>query len=131
MPVPLDEHDPDVDLTPGTTISDVVALLYRNSDFGYQPAEIRDELDIPRGTVTTTLKRLHDDGYVGKTSDSHYHALDHRDDLSRYVTSLEQLDRMFTEREEPDDTGGTPNEVDEAELDAELQALEATLDRDT
>lgn len=131
MPVPLDEHEPDVDLTPGTTKSDIVAFLYRNPDYGYRPVEIRDELDIPRGTATTTLKHLHDGGYVGKTSDSHYHALDHRDDLSRYVTSLAQLDRMFATREEPDNTSGTPNEVDEAELDAELEALEATLDRDT
>ncbi|WP_248516930.1 MarR family transcriptional regulator [Salinarchaeum laminariae] len=131
MPVPLDEHEPDVDLTPVTTKSDIVAFLYRNPEYGYRPAEIRAELDIPRGTATTTLKRLHDDGYVGKTTDSHYHALDRRDDLSRYVTSLEQLDRMFAERGEPDGTGATPTEVDEAELEAEVEALEASLDRDT
>ncbi|WP_248516347.1 MarR family transcriptional regulator [Salinarchaeum laminariae] len=130
MPVRLDEHEPDVELTPGTTESDFVAFLYSNPEYGYRPAEIRDALDTPRGTATTTLKRLHEQGYIGKTSDSHYHALDQRDDLRRYVTSLEQLHRMFAERGEPEDAGVVPDQVDEDELEAELEALEASLDRE-
>jgi DNA-binding MarR family transcriptional regulator len=95
MPVNLDDYDPDIDLTPGTTRSDAVVFLYQRPNLGWRPAEVRDALDIPRGTATTTLGRLYEDGYVGKTDDGYYYALDHREELRRYVASLDQLHRMF------------------------------------
>lgn len=81
MPVHLDTHTPDVDLTPGTTKSDIVAFLYENPEYGYKPLEVKEQLGIPHGTATTTLKRLHEESYIGKTDDGWYHALDHREDL--------------------------------------------------
>lgn len=102
MPVHLDTQDPDIDLTPGTTKSDVVAFLYSNPEFGYKPAEVRDQLSIPHGTATTTLKRLHEGGFIGKTQDGYYHALEQREDLRRFVSSLDQLDRLFRETNEED-----------------------------
>ena len=131
MPVPLDTHDPDINLTPGTTKSDIVAYLYNNPEYGYKPAEIREHLDIPHGTVTTTLTRLHDQGLIGKTTDSHYHALEHREDLRRYVGSLEELERMFEDKdfeERTDWENGPPDDVNEDELDAEIAELEAEMD---
>lgn len=133
MPVHLDTHDSEVDLTPGTTKSDIVAFLYHNAEFGYKPAEVRERLDIPHGTATTTLKRLHEAGYVGKTSDSYYHALD-REDLHRYVAGLDQLDRMVSrplDEGQPSDSDAddaSPEPVDEAALDAEIAELEADPD---
>lgn len=130
MPVFLEDHDSDVDLKPGTTKSDIVAYLYRNTEWGYAPSEIRDALDIPRGTATTTLKRLYDDGYVGKTDDGYYHALGDRDDVHRYVASLDQVHRMFGHHRDGDATPEEPEKrlgegrTDE-ELDAELTELEA------
>lgn len=128
MPVPLDTHDPEIDLTPGTTKSDIVAFLYENSEYGYKPAEVRDRLDIPHGTATTTLKRLHDLGYLGKTEDGYYHALDNREDLQRYVAGLNQLERLFShptrENHGPDERKGFPATVDESELEAEIDDLE-------
>ena len=130
MPVHLDSHEPDVDLTPGTAKSDIVAFLYSQPEFGFKPKELEDELDLPHGTVTTTLKRLYDQGFVGKTTDSHYHALEHREDLHRYVSSLDQVERLFGE--EPEDFAENtewgddpPEDVDEAELDSEIDELEA------
>lgn len=96
MPVHLDTHNPDIDLTPRTTKSDIVAFLYDNPEYGYRPSEIREHLDIPHGIATTTLKRLHEASYIGKTEDSYYHALEHRETLRRYVAGLDQLDRMFS-----------------------------------
>lgn len=130
MPVHLDTHDPDLELTPGTTKSDVVAFLYANPDLGYKPAEIRDELDIPRGTATATLTRLHDEGLVGKTKDGYYHALDRREDIHRYVTSLDQLDRLFDRptEEATDAQSSSPDSVDEDALDAEVADLEDEFD---
>lgn len=134
MPVHLDSHTPDIDLTPGTTKSDIIVFLYNNPEFGYKPAEIVDELDIPRGTATTTLKRLYDSGYIGKTPDSYYHALDDHDGIHRYLSSLDQLHRMFSERTEDNDQGSVStepsNQADEptdAEVETELAELEEDL----
>jgi DNA-binding PadR family transcriptional regulator len=130
MPVHLDTHDPDIDLTPGTTKSDIVAFLYTNPEYGYKPTEIREHLDIPHGTATTTLKRLREAGYIGKTEDSYYHALDHQERLRRYVAGLDQLDRLFNHPSDTDHPstrdaeGAPPNRIDEADLDRELVELD-------
>jgi len=127
MPVHLDTHEPDVDLTPGTAKSDIVAFLYDNPDLGFKPKELEDHLELPHGTVTTTLKRLYDDGLIGKTSDSHYHALELREDLHRYVASLDQLERMFEDKEY---VGAPTEDVDEDELEEELAELEAEIENE-
>jgi len=128
MPVFLDDHDADLALRPGTTKSDVVAYLYRNPDWGYSPRDVTNALDVPHGTATTTLKRLYDDGYVGKTDDGYYHALEHREDIRRYVSNLDQARRMFGHHR-ADDAPTKPSERlgdgrTDAELDAELDDLE-------
>lgn len=129
MPVHLESHTPDTDLTPGTTKSDIVAFLYAHDEFGYKPLEIRERLDIPHGTATATLTRLHDEGYIGKTDDSFYHALDSREDLRHYVTGLDQLHRMFNRPpENMDELETTPaSDIDHAAVEAELDELEAEL----
>jgi hypothetical protein len=122
-------YNPDIPLTPGTTKSDVVAFIYRHAEYLISPADIRDHLDVPHGTATTTLMRLHDNGLVGKTGDGHYHALDHREDLRHYVSSLDQLERMFAVREpDPLPEGTTPNPVDEEALEAEVESLTAEVE---
>lgn len=102
MPVRLDAHDPELELTPGTTKSDVVGFLYRNDDYGYRPREVHDELGVPHNTAKVTLKRLYDDGFVEKTADGYYHARTDREDLYRYGAALEGLDRMFTSHDDGD-----------------------------
>lgn len=119
MPVHLESHDPDVDLTPGTTKSDIVSFLYRNDEYGYSPREIRDDLDIPHSTAKVTLKRLYDNDYIDKTPDGYYHARSEREDLYRYTAALDGLDRMFTDHEEgtsPTDSEQTSPDIDTAEL---------------
>lgn len=134
MPVHLDTHNPDIDLTVGTTKSDIVAFLYNNLEYGYRPSEVREHLDIPHGTATTTLKRLHETGYIGKTADSYYHALDHREDLRRYVAGLDQLDRMFSQPPDEShpstpDAENAPETIDDAAVEAEVTALEDEFDQ--
>lgn len=132
MPVLLKDHDSELDLRPGTTKSDIVAFLYQNPEWGYSPQEIKEALDIPRGTATTTLTRLHDDDYVGKTDDGYYFALSEREDIRRYVSSLNQVDRMFGHHRDADAIPEEPEKqlgedrTDE-ELDAELAELEDEL----
>ncbi|PSP93163.1 MarR family transcriptional regulator [Halobacteriales archaeon QS_1_68_44] len=129
MPVRLEYHDSELDLRPGTTKLEIVVYLYRNPEWGYSPQDIKETLDIPRGTATTTLKRLYDDNYLGKTDDGYYHALDRREDIRRYVSSLTQVHRMFGHHrdsdmalEEPEKQIGA-GRTDE-ELEAELEELE-------
>lgn len=132
MPVLLDDHDPEIDLRPGTTKSGIVAHLYQNPEWGYSPQDLKETLDIPRGTATTTLKRLNDDGYVGKTDDGYYYALDERKDIRQYVSSLDQVHRMFGHHREMDATPEEPEKqigagrTDE-EVEAELAELESEL----
>lgn len=129
MPVRLEDHNPEIDLRPGTTKADIVAYLYQNPEWGYSPQDIKEALDIPRGTATTTLKRLSDDGYLGKTEDGYYYALDEREDLRRYVASLEQVHRMFGHHRDADASPEEPEtqiggERTAEELEAELTELE-------
>lgn len=131
MPVFLEEHDPELDLKPGTTKSNIIAHLYKNPEWGFSPKDIDEDLGIPRGTATTTLLRLYEEEYVGKTDDGYYHALPERDDLQRYVANLDQVHRMFghhRDTDEPDPVERMPEEEPEdAELEAELDDLEAEL----
>lgn len=131
MPVYLEEHDPELDLRPGTTKSNIVAHLYQNPEWGFSPKDLDEELGIPRGTATTTLVRLYEEEYVGKTDDGYYHALPERDDLQRYVENLDQVNRMFAhhrDTDEPDSVEMTPaEEPEDADLEAELDELEAEL----
>ena len=132
MPVLLKDHDSEINLRPGTTKSDIVAYLYQNPEWGYSPQDLKDALDIPRGTATTTLKRLYDDGYIGKTDDGYYYALSEREDIRRYVSSLNQVDRMFGHHRDADATPEEPEKQigggrTDKELDAELAELENDL----
>lgn len=112
MPVDLREHDPDdpIDIRPGTTKAAIIKLLYRDTNLAYTPAEIREALDLPRGTTSTTLSRLRDDGLIGKTSDGLYHGLEHRDDVRRFARSLVQLDEMA---DRYPDLGLDPDDVEQ------------------
>lgn len=145
MPVDLRTHDPDdgVDIAPGTNKAKIIKLLYNHPTLGYKPFEIHNSLNIPRGSVTTTLLRLHDDGHIGKTTDGYYHALETRDDLRRFATGLVQVE-ILTGRYADDDLSledveqtksrteqlesATEDTQTEADIGAELDALEDDLE---
>lgn len=128
MPIHRDSYPEDVDLKPGTTRSEIVVFLYQNLDFAYTPSEIAEELDIPKGTATTTLRRLHDRGYVGRIEQGYYHARDDRDDLRRYPRSVAETEALFTTH--PDNANAPePDPAREAAVDSpDDAALEAELD---
>lgn len=131
MPVDLREHNPDDTLAvrPGTNKAAIIKLLYGDTNLAYTPAEIRNALELPRGTTSTTLSRLHDDGLIGKTSDGLYHGLEHRDDVRRFARSLVQLNDMATQypehRLDPRDVEQTGNGA-KAELPRDRDAERST-----
>ncbi len=49
--------------------------------------------------------RFRDAGYIG-SGDGWYHALDHREDLCRYVSAVKQSQRLFNQSSGEIDTGG-------------------------
>lgn len=141
MPVDLRTHNPDdgIDIDPGTNKAKVIKLLYNHPTLGYKPSEVQESLEIPSGSVTTTLLRLHDDGYIGKTSDGYYHALETRDDLRRFAQGLVQVEDLTARYDDdglsPEDAEQTKSRTEqlddtpddsptEAELDKELEELE-------
>lgn len=142
MPVHLGSHDPDLDLTPGTTKSDIIGFLYRNDEYGYSPQEIHSELDIPHNTAKVTAKRLYDNEYIDKTPDGYYHAREDREDLYRYGAALDGLERMFadhgTAETSPDsveprtDTElGESAELTDEDIEDAVALVDTTSDEDT
>ena len=135
MPIHRKSYPEDIDLTPGTTKSAIVVFLYQNLEFAYTPTEIADELEIPEGTATTTLRRLHEDGYVGRMNGGYYHGLPDREDLRRYPHSVAETNAMFANHPDdpsaPDpDPARAPDSdaIDDTVLDSELEELEDELD---
>lgn len=135
MPIHRESHPEDVDLKPGTTKSQIVVFLYQNLDFAYTPSEVAEELDIPDGTATTTLRRLHDRGYVGRMEDGYYHGLDDREDLRRYPRSVAETEAMFSTHPDneaaPDPDPARVSDADSADdaaLESEVDELEDELD---
>ncbi|MGB9951067.1 winged helix-turn-helix domain-containing protein (plasmid) [Haloarcula marismortui] len=135
MPIHHESHPEDVDLKPGTTKSEIVVFLYQDLDYAYTPSEIAEELDIPKGTATTTLRRLHKCGYVGRMKEGYYHGLNNREDLRRYPQSVAETEALFTthpdnvDTPEPDLTREADEDAtDDGALEAELDELEDEFD---
>lgn len=145
MPVDLRTHNPDdgVDIDPGTNKAKIIKLLYNNPHLGYKPSEIHHSLDIPKGSVTTTLLRLYESDEIGKTTDGYYHALETRDDLRRFATGLVQVEdltsRYADDELSPGDTEQTKSreeqlesvkdsEKTETQVEVELAELEDDLE---
>jgi hypothetical protein len=135
MPIHRESHPDDVDIKPGTTKSDIVVFLYQNLDFAYSPSEIAEELEIPAGTATTTLRRLHNRGYIGRMEDGYYHGLDDREDLRRYPRSVAETEAMFSTLPDnetaPDPDPARVPDADSADddaLESEVDELEDELD---
>ncbi|WP_276258015.1 MarR family transcriptional regulator [Haloglomus litoreum] len=66
MPIPKDRFETleETGVSPQTNAERIVEFLLSNRDLAYRMSEIADELNIPRGSVGPTLKRLEDDGLV-------------------------------------------------------------------
>jgi hypothetical protein len=145
MPVDLRTHSSDepINVRPGTNEADVLQLLYTTPRLGFTPSEIEDETDMAAGSVTTTLTRLLDKGYIGKTPDGLYHALDNSPHIARFAKSLVKLNQIATrypnagfdgelvEAVGEDDTGRQPvPESRRDELAAEQETAEIPVDDD-
>ncbi|WP_058364921.1 MarR family transcriptional regulator [Haloparvum sedimenti] len=64
MPVDFESYRPTDLPNEGTNGRRILEFLAAEPETGYRPAEIAEELDIPRGSVGTTLRRLERRGLV-------------------------------------------------------------------
>lgn len=70
MPVNFDEYrdhredEPDLPFDPDSNAFAILTFLAEHPDLGFKPAEIHDEIDIPKGSLNPTLSRLEDRGLV-------------------------------------------------------------------
>ncbi len=70
MPIPADEFQtidegvPVIDLASDTTQGKIYSFLLENADKAFRQREIVDAVDVPRGSVGPTLKRLEQRGLV-------------------------------------------------------------------
>lgn len=64
MPVDFESYRPTDLPSDGTNGRRILEFLAKNPDTGYRPSELAEELDIPRGSVGTTLRRLERRGLV-------------------------------------------------------------------
>lgn len=64
MPVDFESYRPNELPGEGTNARRILEYLAQHSDLGFTPSELADALDIPRGSVGTTLRRLEQRGLV-------------------------------------------------------------------
>lgn len=67
MPVDFREYSTDqgrVDLTEGTNARALLSFLLKHPDVGFTPAELHEETEVARGSVSPTLSRLERAGLV-------------------------------------------------------------------
>lgn len=98
MPSDSPKHTPGdpIAIRPDTNNAKVLKLLYQDTNLGYTLSELQHRFNMPYGSTSTTLSQLQEDDYIRKTSDGLYYGFEHRADLSRFATSLVQLDTLFT-----------------------------------
>jgi DNA-binding Lrp family transcriptional regulator len=64
MPVDFESYQPSNLPDEGTNGRRILEHLAQHPDLGFTPSELADELEIPRGSVGTTLSRLEERGLV-------------------------------------------------------------------
>jgi len=64
MPVDFEQYHPSDLPNEGTNGRRILEYLAQHPDLGFTPSELANELDIPRGSVGTTLSRLEERGLV-------------------------------------------------------------------
>lgn len=64
MPIEFENYHPTDLPDEDTNGRRILKLLATNPELGFRPSEIAEEIDIPRGSVGTTLRRLEQRGFV-------------------------------------------------------------------
>ena len=64
MPVDFESYQPTDLPSEDTNGRRILEFLADHPELGFRPSELADELDVPRGSVGTTLRRLESRGFV-------------------------------------------------------------------
>jgi hypothetical protein len=93
MPVDFREYEPDdggLRLTEGSNAHTILQFLAAHPEQGFTPREIHEKTGIPRGSIGTTLSRLHEHGLVRHKEP--YWAIEEDDRLAAYSGMLHGLE---------------------------------------
>lgn len=118
MPVDFKSYDPNdhsLQLTEGSNAHTILTFLADHPAQGFTPKEISDATDLPRGSVGTTLSRLHDRGLVRHKEP--YWAIGDDDRLASYgamIHGVEAAEERFGDDDFGDwqETAVDPRTVD-------------------
>lgn len=69
MPVDFESYHPSDLPTENTNGRQILEYLAQNPELGFRPSELAEELNIPRGSVGTTLRRLEQRGFIRHKGD--------------------------------------------------------------
>ena len=109
MPVEFDEYrrdregDETLAIDPGSNAYEILSFLAEYPDLGFKPAEIADEVDIPRGSLNPTLARLEEQGLV--EHEPPYWSIGDDDRIAAMGATMYSM-QAFEERYEEDDFSG-------------------------
>lgn len=132
MPIKMDNHDPQnpVDVRPGTNEATALCFLYQNAEYGFKPAEVRENTDIPKNSTYKALTRLYEKDIIGKTADGYYHALDDAH-VAQFVESLAEGEKFtLNTGKEPYPNAVEENSVGFPDDDQELKIGDENADTD-
>lgn len=89
-------------IAPDSNAFKILEFLAEHPDFGFKPAEIRDHVDVPKGSLNPTLSRLEDRGLV-EHEPPYWSAAD--DDRLAAITGTMYSMKAFEERHGDDEFG--------------------------
>jgi len=124
VPVKFDEYadrefEFDPALRPGTNGRKIIDFLLEHPATGFTPSEIRDAIDIPRGSVGPTLQRLEERDLVRHEEPYWAIGADHR--LASYsamllsMKSIEERDEYDWDDVDPEAWSVNPEDAREAQ----------------
>jgi hypothetical protein len=95
MPVKLaarDDPDTTFPVKPNTNEACALRYLVMHEGYGFSPAELAEETDIPTGSAPKTLQRLLEKEIIKQTTDGYYYAPPEQiEQLRSYLTSIQSL----------------------------------------
>lgn len=118
MPVNFDEYRDtrddvgDLPIDPTSNAYEILSYLATHPDLGFRPAEIREHVDVPAGSVNPTLARLEERGLV--EHESPYWSAGDDDRLAALDGTVASM-RAFEDRYDDEFDGWHETDVDPRE----------------
>lgn len=116
MPVHFDEYESsDADIEIDSNAGQILQFLAKHPEKGYRPAEIYEALDLARGSVSPTLKRLEDRGLV-RHKEPYWAIAVSQEEITRLLHINDAYEMMDARYGDEDFESAMENAVDPREM---------------